>query len=74
VAVYGRNVGQSITGGFVYRGNLVPALKGRYIFGDFVMGKIFAINMEGAKASYGDLFSTNFSISSFGLGFCFAET
>ncbi len=33
--------GRSITGGYVYRGCAIPALQGRYIFGDFVSGRIW---------------------------------
>jgi glucose/arabinose dehydrogenase len=40
---YGRSVGQSITGGFVYRGNAVPALRGRYFFADYVQGRVWSL-------------------------------
>lgn len=43
VAQYGRSAGRSITGGFVYRGTSIPALAGRYVFGDFVTGRIWDI-------------------------------
>lgn len=43
VLVYGRDVGCSITGGFVYRGTRAPAFAGAYLFGDFVMREIFAL-------------------------------
>lgn len=43
VAQYGRAAGQSITGGYVYRGSAVAALVGRYVFGDFVTGRIWHI-------------------------------
>ncbi|SUS07603.1 hypothetical protein DF3PB_470014 [uncultured Defluviicoccus sp.] len=33
----------SITGGVVYRGNRFPAMVGRYIFGDYVRDRIFAM-------------------------------
>ncbi len=33
----------SITGGYVYRGTLVPDLAGAYIFGDFCSGEIFGL-------------------------------
>ena len=39
----------SITGGFVYRGSAIPALKGWYIFGDYSFGKIWAIKYEPGK-------------------------
>ncbi|WP_216328462.1 PQQ-dependent sugar dehydrogenase [Deinococcus aestuarii] len=47
VLQYGRTEGQSITGGYVYRGNAVPALKGRYVFGDFGSGNVWAAPTAG---------------------------
>jgi glucose/arabinose dehydrogenase len=41
--------GCSITGGYVYRGTAVPALRGRYIFGDYCSGKIWSY--AGGKAT-----------------------
>lgn len=41
---YGREEGQSITGGYVYLGSRTE-LKGKYIFGDFVKGRIWAIDL-----------------------------
>lgn len=35
VAEYGRNLGVSVTGGFVYRGSEFSSLVGRYVFADF---------------------------------------
>nr|WP_295922401.1 PQQ-dependent sugar dehydrogenase [uncultured Dyadobacter sp.] len=40
----------SITGGFVYRGKTVPVLTGQYIFGDFVSGRLFALETKDGKA------------------------
>lgn len=34
-------VGRAVAGGFVYRGAGVPALRGKYIFGDLVDGRVF---------------------------------
>jgi len=37
-------VGQSITGGFVYRGSSLPAtFRGRYFFGDYVQGRVWSM-------------------------------
>lgn len=33
----------SITGGFVYRGAALPRLRGSYVFGDFVLNKVWAL-------------------------------
>ncbi|MPZ18270.1 MAG: CHRD domain-containing protein [Luteitalea sp.] len=35
IAEYDHDEGVAVVGGFVYRGNRIPALKGRYVFGDF---------------------------------------
>ncbi len=43
VAQYGRTQGFSTTGGFVYRGSAIPALHGRYVFGDFGGGNLWHI-------------------------------
>jgi len=44
VAQYGRSLGQSTTGGFVYRGSAIPNLQGRYVFGDFATGNLWNIS------------------------------
>jgi hypothetical protein len=43
LAEYGRNEGGSVTGGYVYRGSAIAGLTGRYVFGDFVSGRLFHI-------------------------------
>jgi glucose/arabinose dehydrogenase len=40
---YGHDFGRSITGGFVYRGARVPSMTGRYVFGDFVRGRVWSL-------------------------------
>ena len=37
--------GASITGGYVYSGTAIPALVGRYVFGDFVSGRVWALDL-----------------------------
>ena len=41
VAQYDHDEGFATVGGFVYRGASIPALNGKYIFGDIVNGRIF---------------------------------
>lgn len=40
IAEYDHDEGISVIGGFVYRGSQIPALKGRYVFGDFLQPAI----------------------------------
>ncbi len=69
VAQYGRGVGTSVTGGYVYRGSAVPALVGRYVFGDFVSGRIFNIDAATEPTvTLGTGFQSGLNISSFGEG------
>jgi uncharacterized repeat protein (TIGR03806 family) len=50
VAAYGRSVGFSITGGYVYRGTQATELSGRYVFGDF--GGMIASLTPGAGGTF----------------------
>lgn len=61
------NGDRSITGGYVYRGSAIPALAGRYIYGDYVSGRIWALETEGNSKKSNTLLMENMgSISSFG--------
>ncbi len=67
VAEYGRSVGTSTTGGYVYHGSAITSLVGRYVFGDFGSGRIF--NIAGTTQPTLTLtsgFESGLSISSFG--------
>jgi len=46
IAEYGHDAGQSVTGGFVYRGRDYPALAGTYFYGDFGSGFIAGLRRE----------------------------
>ena len=43
---YPRKDGISITGGFVYNGEKIPALKGAYIYGDWGFGTLWALRYD----------------------------
>jgi len=43
VAEYDHSVGNSVTGGYVYRGAAMPSLFGDYVYGDFGSGRIWRI-------------------------------
>ena len=72
IAEYDHSLGCSITGGYVYRGTRIPRLIGRYLFGDFCSGRIWALTplVPDAQSAdewrMDDLLSTSLSIGSFG--------
>lgn len=65
---YGRDSGNSVTGGYVYRGPGIEALQGMYVFGDFGSGRIWAIDSTGADPTVRLLAETGRPIVSFGEG------
>lgn len=65
---YGRNEGYAVTGGYIYRGNTIMSLKGKYVFGDYGSGKIWLLTIETDKPpEIKELFDTEFKISTFGI-------
>jgi glucose/arabinose dehydrogenase len=46
VAEYGHDQGCSITGGFVYRGQRIPAARGLYFYGDYCSGLVWTFDPE----------------------------
>lgn len=61
------NGDRSITGGYVYRGSAIPALAGKYIYGDYVSGRIWALELDGdTRKSNTLILEGKGNISSFG--------
>ncbi|MFJ9211608.1 hypothetical protein CU044_4248 [Streptomyces sp. L-9-10] len=49
---YDRNgLGCSVTGGYVYRGDAIPELKGQYLFSDYCDGTVRALQIENGKVT-----------------------
>ena len=48
VAIYDHNDGQAVTGGFAYHGR-IAALRGKFVFGDLVRGRLFAADLAAMK-------------------------
>jgi len=65
---YGRSDGDvSITGGYVYRGETIKGLVGKYIYGDYVSGRIWALELDGSQVkSNALLMKFGGAISTFG--------
>ncbi len=67
IAEYGRAAGRSVTGGYVYRGTRIAGLSGRYVFGDFVTGRIWHIaGNTPPTVLVAEGFATGLNIASFG--------
>ncbi len=59
--------GRSITGGVVPYGDAAPSLTGRYVFGDFVSGRVFVLNEAGGAYEAEPLLEAGFPLAAFGL-------
>ncbi len=67
VLEYSHDEGQSITGGYVYRGENVPALEGHYVYGDFASQAIWsAAADEGTAHTSTPLLEAGFNVVAFG--------
>lgn len=62
---YDRKLGNSVTGGVVYRGDRVPVIRDAYVFADFASGRIFALREKDEKWS-SEQIAKDFTISAFG--------
>jgi glucose/arabinose dehydrogenase len=68
VSVYATHVNGTcaVTGGYVYQGQAYDGLQGIYFFADYCNGTIRGLQQESGSWTDEPLFSTGFSISSFG--------
>ena len=58
--------GFSVTGGVRYRGRMVPELRGQYIYGDYVSGRLWTAIPDGAGTWLPSLAGSLPNVSSFG--------
>ncbi|MEE8336666.1 MAG: PQQ-dependent sugar dehydrogenase [Dehalococcoidia bacterium] len=66
LATYTHADGCSISGGAVYRGDAVPALRGWYVYGDFCTGTIWSLPADGSQEP-AVLVASDLNIASFGV-------
>ncbi len=67
VVEYGRDFGCSITGGYVYRGQRLPELRGVYLYADYCSGRIWGLRWDGERVTeQAQLARATFQIPSFG--------
>ncbi|MFX1394972.1 MAG: PQQ-dependent sugar dehydrogenase [Promethearchaeota archaeon] len=65
---YDHDIGHSITGGYVYRGENLPKLVGKYIYGDYEYGQIWSLLYDGNTSPINRLLiDTDLEITSFGV-------
>ncbi|NWF68666.1 MAG: PQQ-dependent sugar dehydrogenase [Chloroflexi bacterium] len=64
---YPHNMGCSVSGGYVYRGQALPDLQGVYLFGDWCSGIIWASYRDSSGLWQNNIFiDTQYNVSSFG--------
>jgi len=69
VTQYPHSLGNSISGGYVYRGTAIPELEGLYIFADYGSGRFWAAQPDGQGGySNDELIDSNFKPTAFGVG------
>jgi glucose/arabinose dehydrogenase len=67
IVEYAHSKGCSVTGGYVYRGDKIPALRGYYVYGDFCSGNIWALGYSRNTVTQNILLAeSGLSITSFG--------
>ncbi|XP_025105913.1 HHIP-like protein 2 [Pomacea canaliculata] len=55
VYAYNHSIGQSVTGGEFYRGCRSPALNGKYVYGDYMVGRLFTLEEKDGRWENKDL-------------------
>ena len=66
VAEYTHDDGCSVTGGYVYRGEGIPALRGVYLFSDYCSGTLWGMRKAGDAWSTEKILATGLRVTSFG--------
>jgi glucose/arabinose dehydrogenase len=67
VATYNHDLGCSVTGGYIYRGEAIPELEAAYLYSDYCSGRIWAAYRDESGAwNDGVILNTGRGVSSFG--------
>jgi glucose/arabinose dehydrogenase len=68
IAEYGHDEGCTVIGGYVYRGDAQPALRGAYLFGDYCSGTVFTLQVDEGTITPKPVLDSGKTISTFGVG------
>lgn len=63
---YNHDFGQSITGGYVYRGGEFPSMQGFYIYGDYISGRVWGLRRINGAWENQELLQSQYGLVSFG--------
>ena len=61
------DLNNSVSGGYVYHGTAIPELTGTYVYGDFVSGRVWALDFEDPEAPVNALLGRLTHVSTFGV-------
>lgn len=64
-AEYSHELGCAVVGGYVYRGNEMPELRGWYVYGDFCSGRMWAVDAGSDSGAAIPIADTGLPIASF---------
>lgn len=64
---YDRDAGRTVIGGVVYTGSSAPSLSGKYIYGDYITGNVWAAASPGGTWTSELLLDSEKSVSTFGV-------
>ena len=64
---YDHSIGHAVTGGYAYRGPSVPELSGKYVYADYVSGRIWSLEYDGVNPPLNvELLESSLNVASFG--------